>query len=931
MEYFKRFYPDVDFDNKEEVKVHCPFHEDTHPSAFINTEKNLFHCFVCEKGMNEEQFLAETKGISIQSATDLLYKMKDTSSSLEEWELVYKAKLWADKEMLTKLDEMGITRDTVEECELGMCYMGDKKFLAIPVIQDGIVLSVRKYNIFKFEGFQKLYAEENSKSGLVVPYDKWIDSQATTFIFEGEKDMLMARSLGINGITLTGGANAIPHRDIINSFKDKEVVLCYDNDDAGRKGMRRVALELKDIAKSVKYVNIGEVVTENKEDFYDFINKYGNDSLDFYSLVQHEFIFKDEEKEKLTPIYKALKKNLINQDVISNVTISSEYSDIYAVPTIVSITKEECTDSKNELMVLGETRTWCLTEDNYFSILLLIEKDAKSTEVLNKLRTLCGVGIKEPGVKITTKNDITIYKVAITDNEIEGSTTSLDLYSSFRLNVGNKYKIRYKIFPHPTKNQKLVGIAYNVEELNNTNNFKLNKNILSEFKINGSIEERINYLFQSARCHIAKHLNFETWLMSDMVFNSILDFDYNGLIRGALDIFILGDTRTGKSECTSGLTKLYNFGQFLSLKTSSVVGLIGGANKVEGSWCNTIGAIPRQNNKLVVLEEFSGADSNFIKTMTDIRSSNELRIARASGELRVPCKLRMITISNPINDSQGNPRFLSGFPNGVKPLMELIQSAEDVARYDGFLLIPKVNHRFNPFSINEDIKPIPKRCYEHKIEWVSTRKPEDVKISNEIKSYIWEKAEELNNMFECNFPVFDTTTSLKLARFCVALASLILETDESFENVIVTKEIVDYIVNFLISIYTKPYFKLDSFKKDYDSYNVCTDEDVKLLQNIYTVNSVTLEFLNNQTKTSRGTLRTISGLDGDGFNPIFSKLVANKFVRLDMDNVYPTEKFRKVYNTIDKTVTLLGSNMIEDSSIKDFDLRGGEGNGKVQG
>lgn len=922
MEYFKKFYPDVDFENKEEVKVCCPFHEDTHPSAFINTEKNLFHCFVCEKGMNEEQFLAETKGISIQNATDLLYKMKNTSSSLEEWELVYKAKLWSDKEMLDKLEELGIAKDTIEECDLGMSYMGDKKFLAIPVIQDGIVLSVRKYNIFKFEGLQKLYAEEDSKSGLVIPYDKWISSQATTFIFEGEKDMLMARSLGINGITLTGGANATPHQDIINSFKDKEVVLCYDNDDAGRKGMRRVALELKDIAKSVKYVDIGEVVKENKEDFYDFIKKYNNDSFDFYSLPQYEFVFEDK-KERLTPIYKALKNNLINQEVISNVTVSSEYSDTYAVPTVVSITKEECTESKNEFMVLGETRTWCLNDSNYFHILSLIEKDAKSTDVLNKLRKLCGVDLKEPGIKITTKNEIAIYKVAITDNEIEGSTTSLDLYSSVRLNVGNKYRIKYKIFPHPTKNQKLVGIAYNVEELNDTSNFKLNKVLLSKFKINGNIEERLDYLFQSAKCHIAKHLNFETWLMSDMVFNSILDFDYNGLIRGALDIFILGDTRTGKSECTSGLTKLYNFGQFLSLKTSSVVGLIGGANKVEGSWCNTIGAIPRQNNKLVVLEEFSGADSNFIKTMTDIRSSNELRIARASGELRVPCKLRMITISNPINDSQGNPRFLSGFPNGVKPLMELIQSAEDVARYDGFLLVPKVNHRFNPFNSASEVEPIDKKCYEHKIEWVSTRKPENVKMSNEIKSYIWEKAEQLNSMFECNFPVFDATTSLKLARFCVALASLIMETDEDLENIIVTKDIVDYMFNFLVNIYTKPYFKLDSFKKEYDSYNIYNDGDVKLLQNIYTVNSVTLEFLNNQTKTSRGTLRTISGLDGDAFNPIFSKLVANKFVKLDMDNVYPTEKFRKVYNIIDKTVALLGGNMVEDSSIKDFDLKGG--------
>ncbi len=62
------------------------------------------------------------------------------------------------------------------------------------------------------------------------------------------------------------------------------------------------------------------------------------------------------------------------------------------------------------------------------------------------------------------------------------------------------------------------------------------------------------------------------------------------------------------------------------------------------------------------MEEFSGARPDFIKTMTDIRSSNELRLSRVSGELIVPCKLRMITISNPRNDENGNPRFLNTFP-----------------------------------------------------------------------------------------------------------------------------------------------------------------------------------------------------------------------------------------------------------------------------
>ena len=53
MEYFKKYFSDVDFEGKSEVKVLCPFHDDTHPSASINVEKNVFHSCVCGAGYRE--------------------------------------------------------------------------------------------------------------------------------------------------------------------------------------------------------------------------------------------------------------------------------------------------------------------------------------------------------------------------------------------------------------------------------------------------------------------------------------------------------------------------------------------------------------------------------------------------------------------------------------------------------------------------------------------------------------------------------------------------------------------------------------------------------------------------------------------------------------------------------------------------------------
>lgn len=913
MEYFKKYFNEVENWENEEIKVLCPFHEDTHPSASINTYKDLFHCWVCDIGYNEEQFIARINGISSADAIKLLekYKVQD------KWE-IERGLLWANPLMISKVVNLGISKQTIEDMKLGLIKDGDKSYLGIPVFYNKILVDIRRYNINKYEGQPKVSSNENARVGWIIPYDKFLSSDNTCYLFEGEKDMLMAREVGLNAYTLTGGAGAKPNEYVINAFKDKDIVVCYDNDDPGRKGMETVYKEIKNIVKSIKYIDIGDVVKENKEDFYDYINKYNGNVFEFYSLEQHHFNLEDSDNLKLTTIKQALKDSKLRKDLRSLVTITSEFADPYSVPTVVEIEKIKDSGTKLDTLFEGEKRVWFLEKQNMQDMLELIEINAKTVELNSKFKSYLGIPSKEPFVEIRPKEPKTIFKSVISDKDNDGSGVNLDIYSFEKLNVGAQYVIDYRIYPHPTKNQKLIAVAFNVKLINDDNNYVVNIDKLSKFRSEGSIKERLDKLYESAKHYIAKHLNYDIWLMSDLVFNSILDFNYGEPMRGALDVFFLGDTQVGKSETTSKMTELYNFGHFLSLKTSTTVGLIGGSNKVDGAFCNTIGAIPRQHKKLVILEEFSGARPDFIKTMTDIRSSNELRISRVSGELVVPCKLRMITISNPINDESGNPRFLSTFPNGVMPLMELIKSAEDVARYDGFLLIPKVENRFNPFAYELVGDPIDKECYEEKANWVVTRSVDNVKFADGVESYIWEKSEELNKLFECNFPLFGTTTSKKLARFCVALASLVMNVDETYENIIVTKEIVDFMVEYLTKIYTSPVFKLRDYALDYRAYSEYDDKDIKNLQDLYAHNSTFIDFIGTQNRTTRGNLLSISGLDNSKFSVLFNKMVACKFIRVNSDNAYPTNKFRKVYNLIDKSFKTDIGNKVENSSGVEF-------------
>lgn len=902
MKYFEKYFSDVDFETgAEEVKVLCPFHNDTNPSATINVEKDLFHCWVCKEGYNEQQFIAKVNGISNLDAIKVLDKFKENQAQAD-WKLSEKAELWASEPFLQKVIGMGFSKELIDELDLGITKddLG-RLYLGIPVFYNKVLMDVRSYNLLKIDKVPKVRSRSEAQAGFIIPYDIWKDTTTPTYIMEGEKDMLLARELGINAITLTGGSGAKPNDFVKNSFSGKDIIICYDNDEAGINGAKKLYLSIRDIAKSVKYVNIGDVCKENKEDFYDFVKKYNKDAWDFYALQTYDFDI--DIKKDYTSIGKALNTNQIKKELTSKVLVSAEFEDTYAIPAHVIIKKVQ--DDGKGIMFEGEERTWTLEEHNIQQALSLIEMDAKNSQVISKIKEFLGIPSKEQGLKIISENYSTVYKTkvvdinsrAVDDNE---KTVVLDLYSFTPLVVGNQYEIEYKVFPHPTKNQKIVAMAIRVKEIDGMADFKTNKAVLEQLKVEGTIAQRLDYLYQSAKHHIAKHLDYNLWLMSDLVFNSILEFNYGEKIRGALDVFILGDTQIGKSETTSKLTNLYDFGHFLSLKTSTTVGLIGGSTSVGGAWLNTIGAIPRQNKKLVVLEEFSGAKPDFIKTMTDIRSSGRLRLARAAGELDVACRLRTITISNPRNDENGNPRHLATFPNGILPLMELIKSAEDVSRYDAFFLMSKPTTTFNPFAYKLTGTKIPVETYRHKINWVYTRKPENVIFEGDTDSYIWQKANELNQMFECNFPLFTTTTSLKLSRFCVAMASLLVNTDESFENIIVTKEIVDYVYKWIIDLYDNNIFKLREYKEEYSSYNTLDDSEIKDIQPLYSKNSTLFEFLEHQQATSRNNLRSISGLDADKFNYLFNSLVKLKLLRLSGETVFPTQRFRLAMEKIDK-------------------------------
>lgn len=904
---------------KGNVMVCCPFpHHDktfnmdyyeTKPSASINKDMGAFNCFVCGRHGNELEFAQMLTGLPKEDIIKGHLVQEELEDDYSNWEQLQHQDLLNDFDMLLKLKDLNITGQVIESVKLGKIT----NKLATPVFVNGKLKNVARYNINKLPNTPKVEYMPNSKTGDIVPFDLWKNNFNNTVVCEGEKDMLVARSYGMNAITLTGGSQASIKPEYLENFRNRKVYIVYDNDDAGKTGAKKLYKQLIDYC-NVFITNISSVCKEEKEDISDFFNKYNKSREDFIYILENNSrqLTQNELKDiktktslNFSKLSDNIKNSIIKRNVRSSLQIIATCLDTFAIPEYAIFKLKDGIEADKR-----KTVSWFL-KDSSGNFLELMEGKIKTKDIPDILASICKLPKKwYDFYNLELGKEKTIYKCVVTDevkdNEEEKTNeTTIDLYSFIPLEIGNCYDLDYKLFPHPREGQKLIAVATNIRQTNyefDKNNNEYIKS-LDKFKVTTTINDKINELYESARCHISPHSHYldkKMWFMMDLVFNSPLDITYNGKIRGALDIFILGDTRTGKSEASKNLTKLYDFGEVIPLKTATVASLIGGTD--ERLKRTKLGALPRHHKELVVLEEFSGAPADFVKSLTEIRSSNIVKIYRVAGEVKAPCKLRMITISNPIAYGTNLAQLIS-YPNGIEPLNELIKSPEDIARYDAFMLItqqPLLDPNQN--RLKEALK-IDEACYKVKSKWIKSLKSENVIISEELGNYIFSKSLELNNIFSCSFPVFGSETNKKIARLSSALACMLCNTVD-YENIIVTKEHVDVIVNFLKSIYDNNVFRLKDFAEEEKSFNIVVDKDTALLNDMYPKNVTLIDFLANNSRVGRNELVTISGLNKDNFTKVFNLLASRKFVKLDREQVIPTIKFRKTYRLLNKDFNL---------------------------
>ena len=917
--FFEYYFSEYDFEKKE-TAVCCPFphhtesgveYQETIPSAHINLDKGVFHCKVCEKGLSEVSFISEILGCKYEAASKIASLYRDVEN-LHSWN-----QLKLNPRTKEICNELGISDEVIEELHLKT--ENREEDIAFPVLMYGKVVDVRNYS--PYNRAAKIRSRAGSTTGMVIPFDLWINTNPHTWtiICAGEKDMAVARSNGFNAITLTGGEKALPK--ILKPFKNRRVAICYDHDEAGIEGAKSVAAAILPYAAEVRIcTGFHEICKEHGEDITDFFTKYKKTKRDLQKYIIDSPVFTPEEAAVISKVthpfvtlLEASQPKYIGRVVQSNIQVVATYEKAMPVPTTIHAVKLNTSgDDKYNLMQQGETRDWELCDKTCQDVLKLVDNNFTEQQIRDNTREILGITKIERDVKIERPTKETVYQCNVTDLfEVTTKNPQTIEFVAYvigkRLESGKKYCITYKLTPHPFKGQQLTMIILDATEAaDSITDFHLtedNKKMLDQVKnMEGSVHDKVETLSEMAKSYIGYDGYNKLIKAIDLSFHAALQFNFNGNTeRGTLDTLIVTESRIGKSSTAEALQKLYSLGTFVSLAggNATIAGIIGGSNKVNGSYQTRAGLLPMNHRGLVIFEELAKCDKDLVKALTDTRSSGSVKITRVSGDLQLPALVRMITLSN-VKSSSKNIQPIASYPNGITILVDLIGAPEDIARYDLMLVMGETGNRIIDPNWRP-ITPFEPEVYKTKIRWVWSRNPDQIIITRDVVEYIFKKCNELNSKYDSHIKIFGTEAWKKVARLATAIAGYVVSTDDTYEKIIVTTECVDEAVDYLISCYDNNTFKLKEYVDNERRYGDIDDDGIKLLQDIYNQSPMTIRQLSVLDKTNRMNLISATGLDNDMYNKLMNRLVQGAFVKFDGYDIVPTERFRKGFGLIDKS------------------------------
>lgn len=417
------------------------------------------------------------------------------------------------------------------------------------------------------------------------------------------------------------------------------------------------------------------------------------------------------------------------------------------------------------------------------------------------------------------------------------------------------------------------------------------------------IKRKINEIYTDLEYNVTRiYERRELLIAYDLVWHSVLQFEFMGtmLTRGWTEALVVGDTRCGKTKTAERLLKHYRAGEMGAGENTTLAGLLGGMQQISKTWSIVWGKFPRNDRRLVIIDEASNLPIYIIPEFATLRSEGVARITKIQAE-QTRSRTRAIWISNPRVNSLGISRKISTYDYGVLTIGELIGRQADIARFDLAVVvssgevpediifrteIPKCEHRFTS-----------DRCHDL-IMWAWSRQPSSIELVKETEEEILHQARNLSRMYHDSIPLIKLEEMPeKLARLSVALAARLFSTPDG-NRLIVYPEHTAFVVDTLNRFYSAPGMGYDRYsQKQFSSQTMDHVDEVK--EKLAQWGNGFIGALLEYDIIRQNILEDLTGLERDGTRALMSFLVRNRCLRPEQSWYRKTDPFIRLLKAIE--------------------------------
>lgn len=757
-------------DRAGQLYAHCPFHQDDTESFTVNSETEEWFCHSCKRGGAEPEFIAAYYDVSKQVARHAL----NYFTAKGVWPFPTQEYIKARQQELRnapmeygKLIDFGISEEVIEKYQLGL----ENLRITIPVYsKTGQCVNIRKYlpphhRTNDGTNNAKCLNIRNLGEKRYYPASAFNNGD-DIYIVEGEKDCLVAISQGFNAITSTGGSS-IP-TDEIMMFKNKNVYIMLDTDAPGQKNTRLYCQLLKGTAKSIYVVTL----PQGCKDYTEYWEQYHTASVAEFTKPYQEESEKAVEALEMTLSKSEFTENLNTWVMLRNMSVVGAEPKVYSIPSKLRVTcnNTKCTKTCPLAMGVGNPE---LTEITVDPRQMLAFTDSPDTAQDTFLKRMFGCkSVKaEPLEYINAQKILFQESASFIDGLDDASSDSrygVYLYTDYRLQPTAKYNFEACRVTDP-RNQRNFYVIRSAENVNAT----LPVIRESTFEYFRKVAEGCNTPQEMLQKHYDEWMaclsiegRLDLFGSILLAYASVTEIPWNfGIIKGWLDMIVMGDTRTGKSQMVQRFVKQLGMGGYINGENSRNTGVIGGVQKVGDSWIITWGAIPMNDKGLLFIDEASGLDVEDIKNLSSTRSSGAVTLNKIiKGEARA--RTRLVWLSNPRSGRNVAEFYWKGFG----AFQEYIPVVEDEARYD--LVLTAAREDIEVLEGIESTNLPNVSMYQELFNAAWNITAEQIKFSKDFKKHMKDVAKKLNEEYGGGPLVVGVAVHEKLLRLSCAMAVL---------------------------------------------------------------------------------------------------------------------------------------------------------------